>query len=401
MLRHLMRLVWNRRRAGMLLVLEIFFSFLATCAVATLGLYCWDNYRRPLGFDHHDVWSVAISSQSRAVGGAPDAAASARLETLVREVGSLAPVIAVAAASKVPYGIGEDRATFAFERGPVTFNFSEVSRDFDRVLRLRPLAGRWFARGDDLLGWQPVVINRALARAVYQDEDPIGRRFGLPDRAGVEPERRVIGVVDDYREGGELAGSRPFLFGLHEPGARRGGSLSCLAIRVRPGTSAAFEDELVKRMQAAAPEWTFSVETLAEARDSYFRQRLALLLAGGLMAFFLLVMIGLGMVGVVWQNLLLRTREIGLRRAAGAARSAVRLQILFEQLLLATLGMAAGLVLVAQVPLLDAAGFLSGGVLAGGVALAMASIYLLVAASTLHPSILASRVQPAEALRFE
>jgi putative ABC transport system permease protein len=153
MLSHLIRLVWNRRRAGALLALEIFFSFLATAVVATLGLYCWDNYRRPLGYDYRDVWSIGMSSQSRSAGRPADGAGPQRLEALVHEADALAPVIAAAAASKVPYGgLGEDRGTFAFERGPVTFNFSEVSRDFDRVLRLRPVAGRWFARGDERLG---------------------------------------------------------------------------------------------------------------------------------------------------------------------------------------------------------------------------------------------------------
>ena len=50
MIRHLLRLVWNRRRANVLIAVEILLSFLVLCAVVTMGLFYVDNYRRPLGF---------------------------------------------------------------------------------------------------------------------------------------------------------------------------------------------------------------------------------------------------------------------------------------------------------------------------------------------------------------
>ena len=95
------------------------------------------------------------------------------------------------------------------------------------------------------------------------------------------------------------------------------------------------------------------------------------------MAFFLLLMVGLGLIGVLWQNLLQRTREIGLRRAAGASRAEVHRQVLMEQMLLTTLGVLLGTMLVAQIPILDLIGFVTGRVFAGGLLVAMVSIYLL------------------------
>ena len=49
MTRHLLKLIWNRRRTNLLLMAEIFFSFLVLFAVVTLGLFYFDNWRRPLG----------------------------------------------------------------------------------------------------------------------------------------------------------------------------------------------------------------------------------------------------------------------------------------------------------------------------------------------------------------
>ena len=120
-----------------------------------------------------------------------------------------------------------------------------------------------------------------------------------------------------------------------------------------------------------------------------------------IVAFFLLLMVALGLLGVLWQNLLQRTREVGLRRAAGASRSAVHRQVLFEQVILTSFGVLLGVIVVVQVPILELVGFIRPQVFAGGLLFAMAAIYLLSTFCALYPGFLASRVQPAEALRYE
>ena len=119
------------------------------------------------------------------------------------------------------------------------------------------------------------------------------------------------------------------------------------------------------------------------------------------MAFFLLLMVGLGLIGVLWQNLLQRTREMGLRRAAGASRSAVHRQVIWEQAILTSLGVLLGVVVVVQIPILDLIGFIRPEVFAAGLGVSMAAIYLLAVLCALYPSAMASRLQPAEALRYE
>ena len=67
MIRHLLRIVWNRRRTNLLIAIEIFLSFLVLATIIILGLYLADNYRQPLGYSYEDIWSVRISMN------APDA----------------------------------------------------------------------------------------------------------------------------------------------------------------------------------------------------------------------------------------------------------------------------------------------------------------------------------------
>ena len=49
------------------------------------------------------------------------------------------------------------------------------------VLKLELIAGRWFEAQDEFLDWEPVVITPALARDLFGDEDPIGRRMTEED----------------------------------------------------------------------------------------------------------------------------------------------------------------------------------------------------------------------------
>lgn len=400
MTRHLLKLVWNRKRANALMILETCVSFLVVFAVLTLGLFFLDNYRRPLGFEWQNVWDVRLGfGQSEAKPGPELAAQQATFERLLAEVRSFDTVEAAASSAVVPFDQGGWAGIYKIDGRPLDVDVDVVAEGFDKAMGLQMVAGRWFDKADSAVAWNPIVIDRDLARAAYGSADPVGRQFGEPP-PGERP-FRVIGVVSDFRKAGELMPNGNFMFQLQRLDGPDDRLPRHLLVRVRPGTPAAFEEELVKRMQAVAPDWSFEVRSLPQLRTTAFRFFLTPLIAAGTVAFFLLLMVGLGLIGVLWQNLLRRTREIGLRRAAGASRAAVHRQVILEQLLLTTLGVAIGTLLVIQVPILDLIGVLSRTVFAGGLALALAVIYLISVLCVLYPSSLAARVQPAEALRYE
>jgi putative ABC transport system permease protein len=400
MTRHLFKLVWNRKRTNGLMILEIFFSFLVVFVVATLGLYFWDNYRQPLGYSWQNVWKVTVDM--KADNQDDDATVAARLKVLERllgEIEALEPVESAAAAMVSPYDQGGWTSATRIEGKEVEMEGNGVTANFAEVLGLEVVAGRWFQESDEALAWSPVVIDQDLAREVWGDKDPVGRQLGESARA--EKQQRVIGVVREFRKGGELSARTNFLFQFMGFGAPSWLQPRSILLRVRPGTPAAFEEELTALLQGVAPEWSFQIKPLAEVRQSTFRMLLTPLVAGGIVAFFLLLMVALGLLGVLWQNLLQRTRELGLRRATGASRSAVHRQVLYEQIILTSFGVLLGAVVVVQIPILDLIGFIRPQVFAAGFLFAMAAIYLLSALCAFYPSTLASRVQPAEALRYE
>jgi putative ABC transport system permease protein len=398
MIRHLLKLVWNRKRANALMILETCVSFLVVFAVLTLGLFFLDNYRRPLGFEWKNVLNVRLGmGPSGGPGSSPEQAAT--FARLVQEVRSLGPVEAVAASWVVPFDQGGLATVYKVNGKRVEMAGDVTTVGFDKVMGLKLVAGRWFQEADAALAWEPIVIDQDLARTVYGSGDPVGKPFGEPHSG--EHQLRVIGVVSDFRKSGELMPNDNFMFRFASIDHPTDAALRNLLIRVRPGTPVAFEETLVKRMQEVAPDWSFTVRPLSQVRATMFRLFLTPLIAAGTLAFFLLLMVGLGLIGVLWQNLLQRTREIGLRRAAGASRAAVHRQVILEQLLLTTLGVTIGTLLVIQVPILDLIGVLSRPVFASGLALALAVIYLLSVVCVLYPSTLAAKVQPAEALRYE
>ncbi len=401
MIRHLLKLVWNMKRTHALVIVEIFFSFLVLAAVLTATLFFIDNYRRPLGYDYQNVWTVEIDMK-RPSDDSWTPEMTGRFANLLREITAMPEVEAAAGVQYPPYSAGN--TVWATEKIPA-LNFDEATDDLPAVLHLDLIAGRWFRASDDAVDWVPVVIDQDAARAVFGSKDPIGQRIDLSsDRdpgAAPPPDFRVVGLLSDFRKGGEFSTRTNFVFRRVNVGDPKSRPPREIAIRVAPGTPASFEEPLIRRLQPLAPDWSFQVSTLVKRRDLALRLELAPLIIAGVIAGSLILMVALGLTGVVWQNVTRRTRELGLRRALGASGRSVHLQILAEVMIVSSIGLILGLAVGVQFPLMGALGFLEEGVFAAALALAAVLILLLSAACALYPAWLASRVQPAEALHYE
>ncbi|HEX5084620.1 MAG TPA: FtsX-like permease family protein [Blastocatellia bacterium] len=402
MIKHLFKLVWNRKRINFLITLEVFLSFLVVFAVIIFAVYYTDNYRRPLGFDYQNVWNIGV--ERRAGSGDKDLPqhleTSRRLMAALREFGEIECAAGVWGApySNANWTSGRDdkKTGKSFE-----FGVNTVTDDLKDVLGLQIVRGRWFGKEDDGASYKPVVINRKLARDLFGDEDPIGKDMSNPeDKERVE--ERVIGLIDDFRKNGEFAALSGYAISRNDLTFKSGAQPpSSLLIKVRPGTTAAFEEKLLARLQPEARDWSFNIKPLVEMRASVFQKYLVPIAAFGLVAGFLLIMVGLGLTGVLWLNVTQRTKEIGLRRAKGATRRRIYKQILGELFIVTTIGLLVGVLIVVQFPLLDLLGFASPEVYTASIFISLGLIYLLTTVCGLYPSLLATRIHPAEALHYE
>jgi len=398
MLKHLFKLVWNRKRSSVLLIIEIFFSFIVVFAVVTLGAFYVDNYRQPLGYTYENVWNISIDmNQVSDDYWSPEQVAT--VNQLFLAARDFQEVEAVAGALSAPYEFGGRTSGMEIRSKNAEAQVNEVTDEFKEVMDLQLVAGRWFEKADDALNWQPIVINQKLNQELFGNEDPIGKPFAPWSSA--ETEIRIIGVVTDFRQGGEYASLGNYLFERRKLDNPQQRPPRNLLVKLRPGTTAEFEENLVERLQGVAKDWSFEIQPLVQKRESMMKLRLAPVIAAGVIAAFLMIMVGLGLVGVLWQNVTQRIKEIGLRRAKGATVGDIYTQILGELLVLTSFGLAIGVLIVVQFPLLDLIGFISTKVYLIGMFVSLLLIYFLTVAAGLYPSWLATRVQPAEALHYE
>ncbi|MBS1787381.1 MAG: ABC transporter permease [Acidobacteria bacterium] len=402
MTRHLLKMVWNRKRVNFLIILEIFVSFLVLFGVVVSTVYLSDNYRQPLGFSYQNVWNVNVQQPGRDQS-PNDKTPAITLRQIMQSVHELEEVEAVTGIGHSPYSGSSWGSSVEMNGRKIQYGVNRAADNFKDVMGLQVVNGRWFSAEDDSANFEPIVITQRLAREAYGDEDPIGRRFGeLPKAdaaASLEPEkeRRVVGVVAEFRQHGEFAGLENFHFYrfTYEK------SPSHLLIKVRPGTTRAFEEKLSRKLRGVNKDWSYEIEPLVNMRENSFKLYLAPIIAAGLVAAFLMIMVGLGLTGVLWQNVTQRIKEIGLRRAKGATANDIHTQILGELFVITTFGLLLGVVIIVQLPLLEFMSFLSTKVYFYSIGISLALIYLLTLVCGLYPSRMATKVQPVEALRYE
>ena len=398
MIKHLLKLVWNRKRANALLILEIFISFIVIFAVLTASITFGSNWSRPVGFDWNNVWDVSMEFDIDygEKGGEQDKKFRPQVKRMMDEIRQFSEVEAVGGSNTPPYAFSTSEGRWTIKGKQVNLVWDDVTDGFAEALKMEVVRGRWFNAEDDASNEQPVVIDANTAKAIYGDADPIGEKLEDEPRP-----LRIIGVVKEFRKNGETSGPLNLIFRRVAMDGQYGRLGSHILVRVRPGTTADFEEKLVARLEAIAPDIVFKIRHMDQMRDRSLRARLGPVVVGGVVALFLITMVALGLTGVLWQNVTRRTREIGLRRAMGAAGSSVHRQILIEVALLASIALLLGTIIVWQLPILGAFSIVTPASFTIGFIGALATIYALTVLCGLYPSWLASRLQPADALRYE
>jgi putative ABC transport system permease protein len=408
MIRHVFKLVWNRKRANVLIMSEILVSFLVLCVVVTTVVYFFVNWQKPLGFDFRDVLEIHARFNWHLQDEEGKKAFLARLQRIEEELRGMEAIESAGLGGNIPYSGNTSSWQMVVHDRTVEVQWSTVSPEFYDVLRLDLVTGRWLEPGDEMFDWSPIIVNRDLARDLFGSVNPLGEslpRFeedGTPrERKEDETDYRVVGVVSDFRRQGELSNGPYVAFNIMDFDEPDQWPPSRFLVRLRPGTAASVEDAISRRLHALAPDWTFTLERLDEKRSERLRAQLMSLLLQAVIAGFLLIMVGLGLMGVLWQNVARRTRELGLRRALGATSQGVRLQILGELLALTTIAALLGSVLFLQAAVLGIAGFVGWKVYLLGLVASLGILYYLVVLCGLYPSWLATRVHPARALQYE
>jgi putative ABC transport system permease protein len=395
-IKHLLKLVWNRKRANVLIVAEIFISFLVLFAVLAATITFATRWNKPLGFQWKNVWDVSMEFDIDA-GEKANPELHAAMFRMVDETKAFPEVAAVAVSNTPAYSFSTAEGSRMINNRDVTLKYDDVTDGFADTMQMKVLRGRWFNSDDDASPYWPVVLAADTAEAIYGNADPVGQKIEEDENTTL----LVVGVVETYRKDGEAAGADQLMFRRIAPNARYGRLGSHLLVRVKPGTPADFEQRLASRLEQILPNVSFRVRHMERMRENMLRTRLAPVIVGAIIGAFLIAMVALGLTGVLWQSVTRRTREIGLRRAMGASGPNVHRQILLEVALLATIAVIAGSIVILQLPILGAFKVVTPSAFTLGFVASLATIYALTVLCGLYPSWLASRLEPADALRYE
>jgi len=260
--------------------------------------------------------------------------------------------------------------------------------------------GRLFSGGDTASSTRVAVINESVANAFFGDSDPVGQRIGFGSRPDPSRTLTVVGVVRDARH--SLRDAPPKMVYQPLDHSREPPEALTAAVRTteNPESLAPVVRQVVRTLSPdVAVMWVRTMrQQIAAATTS---ERLLAMLSSAF-AVLALLLACIGVYGVISYDVAGHTREIGIRLALGAERSAVLVGVLRPTMTIVAIGLAVGLAGALVTSRLVEA-LLFGLTPRDPASLALTTVTLAAAAllAGYIPARRASRIDPTVALRAE
>ena len=390
----------TRRMHGSLVIAEV------ACAVVLLigsGLLLKSFVRlREINFGLNTANIVTAQiSLPRAKYGEPQQQAAFTGDVL-RRLATAPGITSAGAIVSLPLGGPTASRYFSVEGRPPTrpgeglnAQFNIASPGYFETVGIPLLRGRLFSERDAMGRPESALINEALARKFFPNEDAVGKRI----RIGEQPWHTIVGIVGNVRQTGLHVDPAPEIYFslLQDP-------LPFMALVARsPRESASVAADLravVRSIDREQP--LFDVKSMEEVVSaSVGPRRLTMLLLAGF-AFLAILLAGIGIYGVISYMVARRTHEIGIRMALGAqSRDVVRL-IVGHGFVLTMIGIAIGLTLSLGITRLLSTLLFGVSSTDPSIFLAVCLLFAAVAVIAGYvPGRKATKVDPMIALRFE
>jgi putative ABC transport system permease protein len=343
LLTHGLRIAGRQSRLrSALVVAQVAVTLLLLVGAGLMGRSLWRLLHVPLGFDGNQVLTARMTLPRTRY---PDAGRVAAFQHHVLERLRSSPgVLAAGATAYLPLSGDDNGWAFSVEGRPplptgvfIAAKYRAVSDGFFAAIGMPILRGRGIALSDHQDATFIVVINEAMARRFWPDEDPLGQRLRFGQRT-----RTIVGVVGDVRHEGLDGAPKPEMYvpiaqapnveGAARIVVRTSGAPTAIAATMRAIVTAADSGVPLDMMR------TMDELVAASAGQPRFRAVLLAALSG-----LALVIAMVGVYGVTSYAVVQRTRELGICLAVGAAPHDVLRLVLGRSLLLIGAGIVCGL----------------------------------------------------------
>ena len=397
-----------RRLHGALVVLEI---AVAMVMLVCVGLFV-SAYGRVLDYDPGFEWSHLITVRIDAgfIGSDTARAVNRGVESeLAGRLRSISGVTHATIASIIPPSRGGESRAFVIRGGEARLErasarIADVDTNFFDTIGLKTLRGRAFNASDSAMSEQ-AVISDAVARRYWPSSDPIGAFIQIE---GETRTRQIVAVVADVQFNASFnRGPVSYVFrprsGFVADASGPSWSNQSYAVVRTASDPATFAQQIRQIVRETFPDRPMPAPvTIGQMLQQGANE---MLLAASLIVPMVLLTLALsagGIYGLIAQQALLRTRELGIRAALGADRRQLVGLVLRDGLRLAQAGVAAGLVGVVAINRLVMSVY-------AGVTWARPSVVALCAllmagvalAASYRPASRAGRIDPMTALRYE
>jgi predicted permease len=307
-------------------------------------------WKADLGFDARNILTFQVGlSPSATRNGAGVRAAYQHLLERIREIPGVqgaditTQVPMSHQVNAIPFWVDHHRPPSVAE-APRILGFI-VGADFQRVMGIPLIRGR-FINAQDTLGSPLVaVIDTEVARTYFPNQDPIGRTLTTPQIG----DYRIVGVVGHVQHW-QVGFSSPFLqnqvyvsiYQIYDRWMTTIDTWTWVVVRT-PLDASVVLPEIRKAVSAAGSDQTvYHAQTMREiVSESMGPQRFPMIVLGAFAALALLLA-SIGIYGVISYSVTQRAQEIGIRMALGAERGNIFRMIVGQGLTLALAGLAIG-----------------------------------------------------------
>ncbi len=310
---------------------------------------------------------------------------------------SLPNVVEVAGNRELPMTVVAD----GVER---VVNLVGVTEGYQAIRRLLVLRGRFLDAGDMEMRSKVCLITTQLADKTFGQDNPVGRTIRMGELTftviGVFRERVETFGLSDIHENTVIL---PFTLMKYYTGTEVVGLLSAQAARAEDVPSVERQvGQLLRARHPAGAE--YKVLTLTAILNAARNISMALTIVLIIIAFIALLISGVGIMNIMLVTVTERTREIGIRKAIGAARSEIMYQFLIEAFIISGGGAVMGILIGIAIPVAIQT-FLPGNLRVPVSSLSVVIAFVVSCSTGLFfgylPANQAASLQPVESLRYE